>query len=568
MLEKIKSLYNILDNKEKKNFIYVSIIQVLKSFIELISLGSLYPLIYFIFEGDLNFIKKYLNIEFDQNISLFLFIILFIFSIFSLKALLFILFTIKENRFLIEVSRAIKIKLYNIYLDQGYEFFLNKKSEIILNNVMSESNYFSKNQLAPLYNIFNEVLKIILILVALIVVNPKYIFIGAVVFLPLILFYVFWVKKKLIEYGLQRKESTERLIDLVNKGISSIREIIIFNNKLVFIDKFKNFCTNLYNVHYKNNLIHYIPKILLEYFIVVYILFLFFISIVLKKDNLNEVLIFISFLSLSFVRILPAINNFIKCYQDFNFFHTSTLVLKEAFDSRIPEKIDPETQDNTIKFENINFDNVSYNFKDKKIFENISFEINLNYKYGIVGDSGSGKTTLINLILGFLNPDTGSIKINNQKIQNIKSIWQKNISYIPQDLYLMEDSILNNITLGLGKVDKLKINNAIKISKLDEMIEKYPEKIEHKIKNTGLDISGGQKQRIGIARSIYFNRGVTIFDEVTNALDEKTEIEVLKNLINEFKNKPFLIVSHSNNINKFVDKIIEIKNKKIYIKDA
>lgn len=561
-------IIEILNTHQKKNFYILIIYQVIKSILEVMSLGSLYPLIFFMFNGDISFLNDFFNFNYFNKIELFTILLIIIFAVFFIKTISIIYITYKENYYLTTITKELQSKIFNLYLQQDYSFFINRKNEKLLNNIITEVTYFSKNQIQPLYLLINEAIKIILIFVIILIINPFYTLISILIFLPILIIFIKKIKKKLSEIGILRKRNSEKMINFALKGFNSIREILIFENQNIFSNQFKEYVSRLQNVVFKNNLFAVIPKILFEFIVVIYILTIFLISLKFTSNSIEQTFIYLSFLSVSFVRLIPSINTVIKSIQDLSYYNTSTEILKASKKLRHQIKSKIEKIDHYYNFNNIEIKNLSYDFFGKKIFENTSFKLKKNFIYGITGDSGSGKTTLFNILIGFLKPKKGKILIDNEDFSLIEKKWQKNLCYIPQDLYLFEDTIERNITLSKDKPNLKSLERAINISKLYKLVSKYTKKTKHRIKNSGIDLSGGQRQRIGIARSLYINRNIIFLDETTNALDEKTEAEILSSLKNEFKNKTVFIISHSKDLHKYVDRIIKIKNKKITVTNS
>ena len=564
-MNKFSKIIHTLNSKQKKNFYVIVFYQSIKSILEVISLGSLYPLIYFMFNGDISFLNKFHNLNLENKVDIFVALLILIVVAFFIKTIFFIFITYKENLYLVSITKEIQVKLFSTYLEQDYSFFMNKKNEQLINNIITEATYFSKNQVQPLYILINESIKIILILTAILLIDPFYTLISVIIFVPILIIFTQKVKKVLIKIGVLRKSNSEKIISFAFKGLNSIREILIFKNQKLFLQQFKEFCNSLQNTVLRNNLYQAIPKILFEFLVVFYILSIFLISLKFTSNSIEQTFIYLSFLSVSFIRLLPSVGSLVKSIQDLSYFGTSTEMLRGTKKMTNNVKISSKKLTNTYNFKNIEIKNLNYDFSGKVVFKNTSFKIQSNLVYGISGDSGSGKTTLFNILIGFLNPTKGQILIDKKELSSIEQDWQNSLCYIPQDLYLFEDTIEKNITLSNDKINEDKLKRSIKISKLNSLISKYSKKIKHKIKNSGIDLSGGQRQKIGIARSLYVNRNIVFLDETTNALDRKTEQEILQALKKEFKNKTVFIISHSKDLHKYVDRIMNIKNNKIEI---
>ena len=564
-MDKFYKIIQALNSKQRKNFYVIVFYQAIKSVLEVISLGSLYPLIYFMFNGDISFLNKFHNLNFENKIDIIVALLILIVVVFFIKTVIFIFITYKENLFLASVTKEKQVQLLSTYLEQDYSFFMNKKNEQLINNIITEAAHFSKNQVQPLYTLINESVKIILIFTAILLIDPFYTLISVIFFLPILIIFIQKVKKKLIKIGILRKSNSEKMISSAFKGLNSIREILIFKNQKLFLQEFKEFCNGMKDCVLKNNLYIALPRILFEFLIVFYLLVIFLISLKFTSNSTEKTFVYLSFLSISFIRLLPSVNTLVKATQDLSYYDNVTNMLRATNKMKNSNKISTKKITNTFNFESMEIKNLNYDFSGKVIFDNASFKIKSNLVYGVSGDSGSGKTTLFNILLGFLPPVKGQILINKKELLSIRQDWQNNLCYIPQDLYLFEDTIEKNITLSNDKVNADRLKKSIKISKLNSLISKYSKKIKRKIKNSGIDLSGGQRQRIGIARSLYVNRDVVFLDETTNALDSKTEHQILQGLKHEFKNKTVFIISHSKDLHKHVDRIINIKDSKIKI---
>ena len=219
-----------------------------------------------------------------------------------------------------------------------------------------------------------------------------------------------------------------------------------------------------------------------------------------------------------------------------------------------------------IKFEKeLNIQNLSFSYTDKKILNNVDLTINKGEFVGIMGESGTGKTTLINILLGLLFPTEGQILSDGRNIRNNIENWQRKIGYIPQEVYLLDASIRENIAMGIDNKDinQQKIDELIKFTNLEDVINNLPEKSYSNVGYMGNNISGGQKQRIGIARALYSNPEIIILDEATSSLDVENENMIIEKL-NELKEKKTLIIiSHKRNSLKYCDKIFEVTEKNI-----
>ena len=210
----------------------------------------------------------------------------------------------------------------------------------------------------------------------------------------------------------------------------------------------------------------------------------------------------------------------------------------------------------------ITIENVSFYYDEKiKILNDINFEFFKKDKIGIIGTTGSGKSTFIDLFTGLLKVKSGVIKVDNKSIFNNLKNWQQKIGYISQSIFLLDDTLENNIIFGSEKnPDRDLITKVIKLSKLDNLVAELPDGLNTLVGERGSRISGGQKQRIGIARALYREAEILILDEATSALDYETETSIMKMINDEYKDKTLIIVSHRENTLKVCNKIFKIEN--------
>jgi ABC-type bacteriocin/lantibiotic exporter with double-glycine peptidase domain len=267
---------------------------------------------------------------------------------------------------------------------------------------------------------------------------------------------------------------------------------------------------------------------------------------------------------------MPAFNRMITAYSYKNILLHNTTKLYNIFklsQNDIQNKKKINNEKDILKIEKIKIDNISFSYDKKKILENINLNIENNNFVGIVGESGAGKSTLLNLLLGLLKPDNGKVIYNNKvEIFENLELFNKKISYVPQNITILERSIKENIAFGVNKEDinLNELDKIIKKTKLNNLIDKMENGLESIINNDNLNISGGELQRIGLARALYFDSDLLILDEATNSLDVKTEKEILEMIYENFLGKKIIIfITHKiKNLEK-ADFIIEIKDKKI-----
>ena len=270
-------------------------------------------------------------------------------------------------------------------------------------------------------------------------------------------------------------------------------------------------------------------------------------------------------------RLLPSINRLANNFQILRYASPVVSKIYEEFPLKGEENHNQKNVSNFIFNKEIKIENLSFKYPEnnENILENITLEIKSGESIGIVGETGSGKSTLVDIICGLLRCNEGSFLIDGHKIkeENIKA-WQQNIGYVPQNVYLLDDTIKENIIFGKKTNDRNinSLSESIKSAQLENLISNLPNGLETIVGERGARLSGGQIQRIGIARALDNNPKLLIFDESTSALDTKTERELIKDIIKLKANKTLILISHRLSVLENCDRIYEVKDKKIFLK--
>ena len=284
------------------------------------------------------------------------------------------------------------------------------------------------------------------------------------------------------------------------------------------------------------------------------------------KKDLSELITTLALLAGAAFRLIPSINRIIASSQTIRFNTSAIHTLKKEFQSM--DKINKEEKSKILDFvNNITLENIYFRFpnSEKYTIENLSMKIPIGNTVGIIGSTGAGKSTLIDIILGLLNPSEGVVKINHVPILSVTKSWQKHIGYVPQSIYLIDDTLRKNIAFGLSEeeIDDDLVNQAIKFSQLENLVKLLPNGLDSEIGERGVRLSGGERQRIGIARALYNSPKILVLDEATSSLDVNTERDVMNSVL-LLKNKiTIIIVAHRLTTVENCDYLYKIKNGKI-----
>lgn len=450
--------------------------------------------------------------------------------------------------------------LLEYYLKMPYDKFLNKN--------ISEFTYFIQNVIPDYTNTLVNFLKliadsllVIVIIILLGITNIFLLIIILIVFASIIFLYDKVIKKKLSKYSETNIDSGTKIIKLTNETLTGKKEINIYGINNYFLSKFNDETVRNSFVTRKILIIGLLPRYVFEFLFVVLVIFFLAWIYLTSQNPLNSITTFGTF-AFAAIRLLPSINSILNSISQLRFFQNSVNQLYDQITESIDHKSSNEITKINSEFRSIDLINISFKYPNQNsfIFNNLNLEIRKGDKICILGDSGSGKSTLIDIITSFLKPSSGEILINNLTSNNFNDIRNK-IAYIPQNIVLLDDTIKNNIALGVDDklIDIKKIAEAIKKAKLEEFIESKKLGINDLIGDKGMRISGGQRQRIALARAFYFDKEIIILDEATSALDEKTELQILDTLFEE-KNADctIIVISHRMHVQKYCNKIFQI----------
>jgi ABC-type multidrug transport system fused ATPase/permease subunit len=563
-------IFDVFNSKQKINFIFLLILIFFNTFLEMISIGMILPLIALLTQN--NFIEKYyfilnyFNFFFELNkTNLIYFFIIFLVVIFFIKNALILLFSIFKYNFFFNILNIYSKKLYEIYINKDYSFFTKNNSSVLIRNVDNVS-IFSES--------INQILFFItdfLTIFGLLILLMYFEFFGTIILLLIVLFsyffYSFCTRSTIINFGNSRQVYQKKKIQSLYEGFSAIREIKIFLKEKFFINRYSNNLFSYSEASKMYEIFQSLPKLWLEMVGVISLSLLIFLFLLSSKADLS-IISMLAIYGASAFKIMPSLNRVISSSQFLVHYNSIILEIIKQFklnSNFLGLNNEPIKKDFNFK-KSLNVKNLSFFYSNnKKIFSNLDFEIKKNETIGIIGKTGTGKSTFINILSGLIKADKGRIAIDNVDIKSVLSNYNPLFAIIPQSIFLLDDSILSNVAFG---IDKNKINKkifieSVRLAQLDKFIKALPLKENTNVGERGIKLSGGQIQRIGIARALYFQPKILILDEATSSLDQKTESEFMKMLYSLKRKLTIIIVSHRMSTLTKCDKIFKIDNCKI-----
>ncbi len=541
---------------------------IVSVFLEIMSLGSIPIFIGFLtnFDDYSEFINNYFHVskyEFSVVVYFFTSLLVLLFLIKNLF-LLFIIFF--ENYLVAKLKIDISQRLFLNYINRPYSFFINKNPSEITRNLVDEITKCC--QAILLFLVFMREF-VVLLGIGILAISLKPLLSFSVTFYILIsaLIYVAIFRGRLTVWGKEIMNQRKNLFKNVNETVSSIKEIKLLNKSNFFINIFKNSVIKIENISLKSQVIF---KSTRSYFEIISISALFLIIYFsdLTESNIDKSLQIFAFVGVVLVRFIPMFNILTQNFTNIKFLIPSFNLIKKEMQEIEKEDKENFKNININSFSSIEFKNVSYKVKDKVIIDNFSFKINKNDKIGIVGKTGSGKSTLLNLLLGIIKPSSGNIYVNSKKINLInENYYFKNLGYLSQDAFIIDDSILNNILLDKknNKKYQKKINDLFYKFNLNSMIEGRNLSLNSNVGSSGIKISGGEKQRILLIRMLLDKPKLIFIDEGTSALDKNTEKNVVEEIFSRNYNKTIIFISHKHSSLKYCNKIFNLSKNKLIV---
>jgi len=483
---------------------------------------------------------------------------------------LFLFFQVQcQGTFVYSAQREISLNLFRIYLHRGYSFHLQTNSAKLIRNLTSEVLSYCSFFLMPCLNLLTETLVILAILSLLLWIEPQGTLFLVFILGVLVFLFVRATNKIVGKWGQKRLEAEEQKIKHLQQGFGGIKEILLSGRLEYFLRRYHHPNQVAGLMIKREYIFQYVPKLGVEV-IAIFGLVSMCLYLIFQGKPHQEVTHMLGLMATAGFRMIPSFSRILNNLQSIRYGWASVDALTDEFNrpssSNLSEQnlSDQNAQKSALSFEKeIIFSQTSFTYPESQNFvlDKVNFAIGKGEVVGVVGASGSGKSTLLNLLLGLFNPTSGAILVDGKELNpsNHKD-WQKMIGYVPQEIYLLDDTIRRNIAFGLDDADinEDRIREVLKMAQLDKFIQESDDGLNLLLGERGARLSGGQKQRIGIARALYHDPQLIVLDEATSALDEKTEKEIFQTLKPLLGKVTMLIVSHDKTAFELCHRIVQL----------
>ena len=559
-----KLLY-FFNKKQKKTLILLFVFMLVGTILEMLGLGFIFSIV-----GALsaetaknNLLINKLSVFLELGTTeVFLYLLIAFLLFYIIKTIFLTYYNWYETNFLYMYKEHLSSHLFKDYLDQDFSYFSNRNSAEFIRNLIAEATHF----MTYLYSVIKILLETIIlagILFFLAYINLNFTIIILVIFLSFSSLYFFLLKERLNTWGKQRQINMKKLIQFMREGFDGIKIIKLLGREIFFFSKFEKHNKNLSSIAAKTIFFQGMPKLLFELIGIFLITLSLLIFNYYEKTTIEIAQMLSVYIAASF-RILPSINKIVQSLQMMKLNYPSMNTLFNEMKSF--KKKPTFTQEDFLFKQNILVDIKKFTHPNSKNFEILDIKLNIpkGQKIGIIGPSGSGKSTIIEIITGILKPRKGSIQVDGKPIESNIRGWQKLIGFVPQKIFILDESLRNNILFGLDKekYTDQKIINILRKLSLEKLLNRLPNGLDQNLGEDGLNISGGEIQRIGLCRALIYDPEILFLDEATSSLDVDTESQILDEL-KIFEEKTIISIAHRINTLKNCEKIYSFDNGKI-----
>lgn len=574
MKEAFKKLFELLPAPDKLKFAALFVLMIIGTFLEVIGIGMVPIFVGAVANPDMLLghdiagpILEWAGITTSRELLTTGGILLVL--IFFIKGVYLVWLNYVQSRFISNRYAAISEKLFNAYLHAPITFHLGRNTAELIRNINIETRYISNQIMRPFLIILMAATTITGIFLLLIIVEPiitlvALVLIGGVGGLILKI-----LKKSISLYGQIAGKERERMIKVINEGLGGIKDVIVMNRQPYFARKFKHYVNNMVDAEIFKGVTTFSSRPVIEFVAVAGMMAIAFI-LVWQGRGLEAIIPVLTLFGVATVRLLPNVALIVNQLNNLRYYihalrpvHADIKLLQHHADIAASER-----ETGKLEFKKlINLENLWFRYpnSDEYVIKGINLQIERGSAVGFVGASGAGKSTIVDIILGFYEPEKGRIMVDNQNISANKRKWQNSVGYIPQFIFLSDDTIRNNIAFGLteDQISEEWLQESVQAAQLESLIEELPEGLDTVIGERGTRLSGGQRQRIGIARALYSNPSVLVMDEATSALDNITE-QHINEAIDKLKGeRTIIMIAHRLTTVKNCDQLYVMENGRI-----
>lgn len=574
----VQKLNKLLNKRQKGQIAGLLILIFVGGLMETVGVTMILPLLNAITDPDTfaqnEYVKYFMKLFRMTELSQFIVLLIgLVIAVFVFKNAYLLLQYYLQGRFINRNRCRTSGNLLALYLNRPYEFFLYTDTPTILRTIYGDmDNVF--NLLFQCMNLATETIVAICISVVIVIIDPVMTLLIVALLLLATIFISKVIKKKLKVIGNESREEQANMYKWVMQSSNGIKDVKVLGKEKYFTSQYNEAASKYAGYQIWNSVLANTPRLLIETAAIIGILLYIAISILNGHDAKNMIGLIGAF-GVAALRLLPSVNRINTYIANISYYEPALDYIYETVDmqelkdiSGVLEQKDREKKEHALTmWDRIELKNITYAYPNtvKKIFDDTSMQIPVGKSVGIVGNSGAGKTTIVDILLGLLQLQGGTIECDRTDIFKNMNAWLANIGYIPQNIFMLDDSIRKNVAFGVADelIDDERVWAVLEEAQLKEYVEQLEDGLDSEIGERGVRISGGQRQRLGIARALYHNPKLLIFDEATSALDNDTETAIMEAVEKLHGRKTMVIIAHRLRTIENCDIIYEVKDGKL-----
>ena len=574
LTEIIQKLNYVMTRKQKRECVGIFFLLIIGALLELIGISIVLPFIYAIMDMEklmqnryILYIKQYIPLESGESVLWG--IIILIIAVYVIKNLILMFIQYCVGCFGCGFKKDVSTRMLSAYLHQPYIAYSQLNTADVLRGIYSDVEG-SYNMLSTLLNMMADILGMVLICVYLFYTD-SFFAIGLILLAAIsaILLYK-GVRSKTKEMGYRQREISAGTYKIACQAVGGIKDIMVMNRQKQFETAYEDMFEEKKKIEITYGCFVVLPTRIIETIFITGLVILVGIRYSIGMDN-TEFIAKLAVFAMAAVKLMPYVSKTVANVTQLIYMRLNIISVYNHL--RTTEKYRKELSQSIEKKEkfvnNVVLSNVVWKYPDNKkaILKGINLEIKKGESVAFIGESGAGKTTLADIILGLYVPQEGTVTVDGVSIYDIPHDWSKIVGYVPQSVYLLDDTIRNNILFGEKQVDDKKIWEALKQAQLYDFVKTLPEGLDTIVGERGIKFSGGQRQRIAIARALYYNPDILVLDEATSALDNETEEALMESIEALQGLKTLIIIAHRLSTIRSCDKIYEIKDGKAELRN-
>ncbi|MBR7101986.1 MAG: ABC transporter ATP-binding protein [Tidjanibacter sp.] len=565
----IKEAYRLISPPLRKRLPAVVVASIVAALLDLVGIAALISVLLLVLDETAVVTNPTIGAIYDLfgfgSVSAFVTTVaLVVLGVIIVKSLLAVLIGDSLHRFSISLYHDLSRRMFNNYLGKGLLFIRQHNTTTLVNNVNSLCYRFAILVVGSLQVVLTEAILLVVLLGALTIYNPRILALAAVVFIPTALIYSRVVRKRMIENGTGENREQVAQNKAMFETLRGYGDMVIGNAQEYVSQRFANNLQRLGRYSVKANRMRTISRYTTELSLVAAVVLIITVGLATGSE-IGSLKIVLGVFAMAAYRMIPAINRILASWTEYKrhtyVIETLTTELADA------EQVVTDNTTERLPFNSeIRLDNITFGYSDEgePVLRNLSLRIGKGERIGIKGPSGSGKSTLFNIIAALIEPQSGTLSVDGEQITDTnRRRWQNNIAYVSQDLFLPDQSIAENVAFGIepSKIDRARLQEALRAASLDELVASLPEGADTVTGEAGCRLSGGQRQRIGIARALYKQASVLLFDEATSSLDQQTAEDIvasIESLSAADKSLTILFISHNDQTLDFCERIYNL----------